>query len=500
MNNSGACSTIVEELREMLTQERSSRIKAESRAVEAESRSVAIAEQLRQSNLQLRENSDALEHEVQRAKAVFDSAAEGIIIFDDSGRIESMNKAAEVIFGISLVTSSSDSIIFTVQDLLIDFLLCESETEDCLATRVKEALGRSVETDCKRADGSTIPVELVMGQFSHGNQRWYSGIVRDLSRKRVLEAQLAQAQKLESVGQLAAGIAHELNTPIQFVGDNTRFLKDSFATIERVLQELDSMIEAAESDRSSPPLSGRLRELYQSNDLSFVREEIPQAIDQTLEGAENVARIVRAMKVFSHPGSKELQQIDLNSALESTITVSRNEWKYCAKVKTDFAIDLPKLRCLPAELNQAFLNILVNGAHAIQSKGADDQGLLTVSTRTDGASIYVDISDTGTGIPEGIRNRIFDPFFTTKGVGKGTGQGLAIAYNVVVEMHKGKLFFDTKEGSGTTFHIVLPIHLLSTENSTAPNDRLRKGLMADKLNPLKTIDNVSQLPNPGFLV
>jgi signal transduction histidine kinase len=206
------------------------------------------------------------------------------------------------------------------------------------------------------------------------------------------------------------------------------------------------------------------------------------------------------MKVFSHPGSKELQQIDLNSALESTITVSRNEWKYCAKVKTDFAIDLPKLRCLPAELNQAFLNILVNGAHAIQSKGADDQGLLTVSTRTDGASIYVDISDTGTGIPEGIRNRIFDPFFTTKGVGKGTGQGLAIAYNVVVEMHKGKLFFDTKEGSGTTFHIVLPIHLLSTENSTAPNDRLRKGLMADKLNPLKTINNVSQLPNPGFLV
>jgi PAS domain S-box-containing protein len=410
-----------------------------------------------------------------------------------------MNKAAEVIFGISIGPLSSDSTVFTVQDLLVDFLRCDSKTEDCLASRVNETMGRSVETDCKRADGSTIPVELVMGQFSHGNQRWYSGIVRDLSRKRVLEAQLAQAQKLESVGQLAAGIAHELNTPIQFVGDNTRFLKDSFATIERVFQELDSMIEAAECDSGSR-LSERLREIYQTCDLSFVREEIPRAIDQTLEGAENVARIVRAMKVFSHPGSKELQQIDLNSALESTITVSRNEWKYCAKVRTDFAVELPKLHCLPAELNQAFLNILVNGAHAIQSKGNDELGLLTVSTRSDGASIYVDISDTGTGIPDSIRNRIFDPFFTTKGVGKGTGQGLAIAYNVVVEMHKGRLYFDTNEGMGTTFHIVLPLNLLSTKNSTPPNDRLRKGVVDEKLNPLTTMTDIPNPPNPGVLL
>ncbi|MCU0712744.1 MAG: ATP-binding protein [Pirellula sp.] len=500
MSNSGACSTIVEELREMLTQERSSRVKAESRAVEAESRALEIAEQLRQSHLQLRESSDALEHEVQRAKAVFDSAAEGIIIFDDSGRMESMNKAAEIIFGITIGTESFDVTLYSVQDLFVDFLRCESEAEDCLATRVRESMGHSVETDCRRVDGSTIPVELVMGQFSHGDRRWYSGIVRDLSRKRVLEAQLSQAQKLESVGQLAAGIAHELNTPIQFVGDNTRFLKDSFATIEKVFLELDGMIDAPEESQCSlSSMSQRLRELYQSSDLSFVREEIPRAIDQTLEGAENVARIVRAMKVFSHPGSKELQQIDLNSALESTITVSRNEWKYCAKVKTDFAIDLPKLHCLPAELNQAFLNILVNGAHAIQSKGSDEQGLLTVSTRSDGVNIYVDISDTGTGIPEGIRNRIFDPFFTTKGVGKGTGQGLAIAYNVVVEIHKGKLFFDTKEGGGATFHIELPL-----KHQTKPvhslNDKTVNDVVNNTTNPLKTINGVSQTPIPGVLL
>lgn len=499
MNNSGACSTIVEELREMLTQERSSRIKAECRAAEAESRTLEMAEQLRQSNVKLQQNSDALEHEVQRAKAVFDSAAEGIIIFDDSGRMESMNKAAEVIFGLANSGASYDASKFTVQDLFVDFLRCESVAENCLATRVRESIGKSVETDCKRVDGGTIPVELVMGEFSHGDQRWYSGIVRDLSRKRVLEAQLAQAQKLESVGQLAAGIAHELNTPIQFVGDNTRFLKDSFATIEKVFLELDSMLETSQGEFSLATFSNRLRELYQSCDLGFVREEIPRAIDQTLEGAENVARIVRAMKVFSHPGSKELQQIDLNSALESTITVSRNEWKYCAKVKTDFASDLPKLHCLPAELNQAFLNILVNGSHAIQAKGADEQGLLTVSTRTDGTNIYVDITDTGTGIPEGIRNRIFDPFFTTKGVGKGTGQGLAIAYNVVVEMHKGKLYFDTQEGVGTTFHIVLPLNL-RTKQTGAPSNAPRSEMPNDAFHPLKSLSSVSTPPNPGILL
>jgi len=461
MTTSGVCSTVVEELREMLTHERSARIKAEIRATEAESRASEIAEQLQESNHRLREYADALEHEVQRAKAVFDSAAEGIIIFDDSGQIESMNKAAENIFLVSCDPHSDEFQSLTIQDLFIDFLRCEYENSNCLAGRVQEAMGRSVETDGKKSDGSTIPIELVIGQFSHGNRRWYSGIVRDLSRKRILEAQLAQAQKLESVGQLAAGIAHELNTPIQFVADNTRFLRDSFATMERVLQELDSITQTTSVGVSAnlcpPPLTDDFWHHYRSDELRFVREEIPRAIDQTLEGAENVARIVRAMKVFSHPGSKELQQIALNSALDSTITVSRNEWKYCAKVKTNFAIDLPKLHCFPAELNQAFLNILVNGAHAIQAKGSDQLGLLTVSTRRDEHNVYVDISDTGTGIPESIKNRIFDPFFTTKGVGKGTGQGLAIAYHVVVEIHRGKLFFDTQEGAGTTFHIELPL-------------------------------------------
>lgn len=281
-----------------------------------------------------------------------------------------------------------------------------------------------------------------------------------------LESQLAQAQKLESVGQLAAGIAHELNTPIQFVGDNTRFLKESFQAIEGVLQCIDHAMASFPENEAFQEIFKPVRDAYQSFDIAFVREEIPMAIDQTLQGAENVARIVRAMKVFSHPGTKELQAVDLNSLLESTITVSRNEWKYCALVETQFANNLPKILCYPGELNQVFLNLIVNGAHAIQSRRLDTLGRIKIQTRISGNLFVIDFEDTGTGIPDTIRNRVFDPFFTTKGVGKGTGQGLAICYNIIVKMHGGRIEFDSVEGKGTVFHVTLPIEPTKSDRST----------------------------------
>jgi signal transduction histidine kinase len=173
------------------------------------------------------------------------------------------------------------------------------------------------------------------------------------------------------------------------------------------------------------------------------------------------------MKVFSHPGTKEFQEVDLNSSIESTITVSRNEWKYCATVETHLSPNLPRVMCLPGELNQAFLNLIVNGAHAIQSRKLDVLGKLIIRTRVEDNFVVVDIEDTGTGIPVAIRDRIFDPFFTTKGVGKGTGQGLAICYNIVVNMHGGKIGFDSVENQGTVFHIALPMdHRSSTKTSS----------------------------------
>jgi signal transduction histidine kinase len=176
---------------------------------------------------------------------------------------------------------------------------------------------------------------------------------------------------------------------------------------------------------------------------------------------------VRAMKEFSHPGGGEKTLVDLNHAIESTLTVSRNEWKYIADLKTDFDPDLPQISCYPSELNQAFLNIIVNASHAIihANAGKNEKGLITIATQKDGDNIVIRIEDTGGGIPESIQNKIFDPFFTTKDVGKGTGQGLAIARSVIVDKHGGTIEFKSEIGVGTTFNIKLPISTDSVRKS-----------------------------------
>lgn len=284
-------------------------------------------------------------------------------------------------------------------------------------------------------------------------------IGRDITDRRLLEAQLAQAQKLESIGQLAAGIAHEINTPIQFVGDNTRFLKEAFGDLMRLLREYGQMLREVEQGRDVREQAARVARLSQEVDLEYLTAEIPQAIAQTLEGVERVARIVRAMKDFSHPGPQEKTMVNINKAIENTLIVARNEWKYVAEVITDLDPELPLVACLPDEFNQVLLNLIINAAQAIGEKvdrQKDEKGVITVATRSEGEWVEIRIGDTGPGIPEKIRSRIFDPFFTTKEVGKGTGQGLAIAHAVVVEKHQGSITFETEVGRGTTFIIRLP--------------------------------------------
>lgn len=283
----------------------------------------------------------------------------------------------------------------------------------------------------------------------------------DITARKFLESQLAQAQKLESIGQLAAGIAHEINTPTQYVGDNTRFLQDAFKDIERVLHVYGQLLQAAKKGEVTESLIQDVETAVEEADLNYLVEEIPTAIEQTLEGVERVSKIVRSMKEFSHPGGDEKTAVNINKSLESTITVARNEWKYVAEMETDFDPSLPLVSCYPGELNQVFLNMIINAAHAISEvvgDGHNGKGTIRVSTRANGDTVEVSISDTGCGIPEKNRSRIFDPFFTTKEVGRGTGQGLAISHSVVVEKHGGSISFDTEEGKGTTFVIRLPIH------------------------------------------
>jgi signal transduction histidine kinase len=275
-----------------------------------------------------------------------------------------------------------------------------------------------------------------------------------------MERRRTQAQKLESIGQLAAGIAHEINTPMQYIGDNTSFIQQHFTKLTTVLQKYDEILTAAECGQVSPELVQQVKAFIREIELDYLTTEIPLAITQTLEGIQHVVEIVRALKGFSHPGVKKLTSANINKALLDTLTVARNEWKYVATAETDFAPDLPDVMCLPGEMNQVFLNIIVNAADAIADivgDGSHGKGKITIRTRQEKNWVEIRISDTGTGIPEEIRSRIFEPFFTTKQVGKGSGQGLAIAYDIVEVKHGGTLTFETRKGEGTTFIIRLPM-------------------------------------------
>ncbi len=278
--------------------------------------------------------------------------------------------------------------------------------------------------------------------------------------RQLMEVQLRQVQKLEAIGQLAAGIAHEINTPIQYVGDNTRFLKDSFESLQQVVQTQAAVCAAAKAQTLTPELFAKADSAAAAADLEYLATQIPAAIKETLEGVERVTRIVRAMKDFSHPGNRDRAPADINRAIESTVTVARNEWKYVAEVVTDLAPDLPAVPCFLSEFNQCILNLIVNAAHAIASavKGKPGvKGTITISTRLKENHVEVRVSDTGTGIPEENRPRIFEPFFTTKELGKGTGQGLSIVYGSIVKRHGGTVSFETEMGRGTTFIIRLPV-------------------------------------------
>jgi PAS domain S-box-containing protein len=283
----------------------------------------------------------------------------------------------------------------------------------------------------------------------------------DLTERKRLELQLRQAQKLESIGQLAAGIAHEINTPTQYVGDNTRFLHDALGSLFDAARIAIELLRAVKQGDAPRGMVATLEARLEASDLEYLAEEVPRAIEQTLEGVQRIMTIVRSMKEFAHPGSAEKSDGDINRALETTMTVARNEWKYVADVETDLDPTLPLVPCYIGELNQVFLNILVNAAHAIGDvveTSAAEKGKIRISTRSIGDSVEIRFSDTGPGIPESIRHRVFDPFFTTKKEGKGTGQGLAIARRVVVEKHGGTLCFETQEGAGTIFIIRLPLH------------------------------------------
>lgn len=280
----------------------------------------------------------------------------------------------------------------------------------------------------------------------------------EIDQREHVEMELRLAQRLEAVGRLAAGIAHEINTPIQYVGDSVHFLETAFDDLRALVERYREGGAALARYPEQAALLAAIREAEERADLEYLRENVPPAFERTLAGIDHVAGIVRAMKEFAHPDQRDKVLADLNKALLNTLVVARNEYKYVADAETRLG-ELPPVSCYPSDLNQVFLNLVVNAGHAIAEAVGDgpQRGRITVSTRLDGDRVEIAVADTGGGIPDAIRDRVYDPFFTTKEVGRGTGQGLAIARSIVVDKHGGTLHFDSVPGQGTTFFVRLPV-------------------------------------------
>lgn len=400
------------------------------------------------------ENERALRASEHRFRCLVDALPDGVLMADEGGQVNFCNIRAMQMFG------------FPPQELLGKNIAALLRSESQPTARKKQGSERE-ELSLERKNGEVIPVSTFRERLEIEGEAAELCILHDLSeRKRIererqeFELQLRQAQKLESIGQLAAGIAHEINTPTQYIGDNTRFLKEAFSGVVKILKLYEEAAKQADASGTKLEIFREIARQSEELDIEFLIQEIPSALDQSLEGIERVTKIVRAMKDFSHPHSVEKTAIDINHAIESTIMVARNEWKYVAYMETELDRSLPAVPCLPGEFNQVILNLIVNAAHAIGDvvAGTERKGTIRVKTVRNGEWAEIRVSDTGTGIPEAVQPRLFEPFFTTKEVGKGTGQGLPIARSVVVDKHGGTIHFETEMGKGSTFIVRLPIN------------------------------------------
>lgn len=392
-----------------------------------------------------------------RLTKILESVPVGIAIVSLDKRIRWANQAALGMIG------APDLDIIVGQPC--NQVLCQFSDSQCPFCDTGNAV-MSAETTMARSDGALLPVLKSTHTVEFDNEIVRLETFMDLRDRKRLETELGHSRKLEAVGQLAAGVAHEINTPIQYVGDSVQFLKESFESFVQLLPNYRKLANEPTGPEEQASLAEQIKRQEEEIDLDWLLNEIPSSFARCLDGIERVARIVRAMKEFAHPDGREKRPADLNHAIQSTLTIAHNEYKYVADIETHFG-DIPNVICHVSELNQVFLNLIVNAAHAIAGhlENTGLRGAIGISTSRQGQNVRIDIEDTGGGIPDEIRDRIFEPFFTTKAVGKGTGQGLAIARSVVVDKHGGTLTFKSNHGLGTTFTVLLPIDGKHSEKS-----------------------------------
>lgn len=346
-----------------------------------------------------------------------------------------------------------------------------------------EALRRTVEVlmdqvERQMADGGSGQINLlrqnhqlesIIGLKTSEIEAQRAALERALEEVRRTHGELLETHKLTAIGQLAAGVAHEINTPIQFISDNAVFLERSFTLVLTLVAAWRPVVERAlATDGLVPPeIRAEVETAARKCKLDYLRREVPSALTGTREGLTRVASIVRALKEFAHPSGDVPAEVEFASLVETAVTVGRNEWKYVAEVETD--VQIPAFLGIRDRLSQVVLNLLVNAAHAIGEvvgpAGERGKGLIRIVGRSDDGHVELRVSDTGVGMSPDLVTRIFEPFFTTKPVGKGTGQGLALARSVIVDLHHGSIGVESTVGVGTTFILRMPHRAPSSEEN-----------------------------------
>lgn len=412
-----------------------------------------------------------LQAQLAQLNFVTSTVDEGLVTYDPAGKILLDTPSAQKIFLRDNLVGMELGQLLEVEPSDLEKLFPESPAvhesgPDCKVAGLA-CRGEFMNFSAVRKNGESFTIEISTKRFIEAEDDCYIALLRDQTTRHLLEARLLQAQKMESIGQLAAGIAHEINTPIQFVGDNLQFLNGSFQDFLGLVTSLSPLIEGLSDQAGSSALKQHFQDELERLDLPFLCQEVPNAVQQSMDGIERVASIVRAMKEFSKPPSERKTSVDINRVIKNTLSVAQNHYRDFVTVITFLDANLSSIPCFESQMNQVFLNLLTNAIDAIAEKRALHDGRIEILTASKGDHVEISFADNGTGVPKEIRDRIFEPFFTTKEVGKGSGQGLAFVYDAIVNKHHGSIRLVSPSVGGAKFVIQLPV---STSSSVQRNE------------------------------
>lgn len=397
----------------------------------------------------------ALKQAEKRTRLIIDSAADGFVSMWDDGTILDWNKAAERLFGWSYKEA--------IEKNLIDLMMSEKQRDlfrekltEFRKTAIPHTQNELIEATALNKAGQEFPIEISVSIASEGEPCVLNAFVRDISNRHMLESQLIQSEKLASLGQLAAGVAHEINNPVGFVKSNVGTLTEYVEIFTRLLNVYEELAEATRSEDKAQQkvLLDKIQTIRKEEGLADIQEDVTELLTESTDGLIRVTEIVQNLKSFARLDEASVKEANINEGIKATLKVVWNELKYKSEINTELG-EIPDIRCSPGQLNQVFMNLLVNAAQAIPERGT-----ITIKTEANSSEIIIRISDTGTGIPEDKLSQIFTPFYTTKPVGQGTGLGLSIIYGII-QKHNGNIAVESELGVGTTFIIRLPLEGMS---------------------------------------